>query len=66
MSQAEQKEPAGIPLRVDWHIPEDVQSRYANNVLVQAGQYELPSLSLRRSYQFFLVSQRKIEGNLKN
>jgi hypothetical protein len=41
MSQAEQKEPAGIPLRIDWHIPEGTQSRYANNVLVQAGQFEI-------------------------
>lgn len=40
MSQAEEKG-AGIPLRIEWHIPEDAQSRYANNVLVQAGQYEI-------------------------
>jgi len=36
MSEAEQKEPEGIALHVDWHIPEGAQSRYANNVLVQA------------------------------
>ena len=41
MSEAEQKEPEGIALHVDWHIPEGAQSRYANNVLVQADQYEI-------------------------
>ncbi len=41
MSEAEQKEPEGIALHIDWHIPEGAQSRYANNVLVQAGQYEI-------------------------
>jgi Protein of unknown function (DUF3467) len=41
MSEAEQKEPEGIALRVDWHIPDGTQSLYANNVLVQAGQYEI-------------------------
>jgi hypothetical protein len=41
MSKAEQKEPEEITLRIDWHIPEGAQSRYSNNVLVQAGQYEI-------------------------
>ena len=41
MSQAEQEKPVGITLRVDWHIPEGAQSQYSNNVLVQAGQYEI-------------------------
>lgn len=29
-----------VSLRVAWHIPEDMPSRYANNVLIQAGEYE--------------------------
>lgn len=29
-----------VTLRVDWHFPENVQSRYANNMLVQSGQFE--------------------------
>lgn len=41
MSQAEQEKSEGISLRVDWRIPEGTQSQYANNVLVQAGQYEI-------------------------
>ena len=41
MSEAERKEPEGIALHVDWHIPEGAQSQYSNNVLVQAGQYEI-------------------------
>ncbi|SRR6266446_5688319 len=39
MSEAEQ-EPVDITLPVEWHFSEHVQSRYANNVLVQNGQYE--------------------------
>ena len=41
MNQAEYEEPTGISLRIDWHIPEGTPSSYANNVLVQAGQYEI-------------------------
>jgi Protein of unknown function (DUF3467) len=43
MSEETEQEPqqsGGIVLPVDWHFPEDVQSRYANNVLVQNSQYE--------------------------
>ena len=40
MSEAEQDEQHGIILPVDWHFPEGIQSRYANNTLVQAGQFE--------------------------
>src|SRR5436190_1937078 len=41
MSEIEsgQKQPVGVPLRIDWHFPEDMQSRYADNLLVQTGQY---------------------------
>lgn len=38
MNQEEQK---GVSLSIDWHIPEGMQSKYANNVLVQTGQYEV-------------------------
>ena len=36
-----QEESGGISLPLDWHTREDIQSQYANNVLVQAGQYEI-------------------------
>lgn len=35
------EEPRGIPLPIDWHVPEGTKSRYANNVLVQVGQFEV-------------------------
>src|ERR1700726_2569692 len=38
--EKEQQEADKITLSVDWHYPEGLQSRYANNVLVQAGQLE--------------------------
>lgn len=43
MSEAEQEQQnsLGVALTIDWHYPENVQSRYVNNVLVQSGQFEL-------------------------
>jgi hypothetical protein len=40
-TEQEQQESEEITLSIDWHFPEGLQSRYANNVLVQAGRYEL-------------------------
>ncbi len=43
MSEAEQDEQQGsfeVSLPIDWHYPENLLSRYANNVLVQNGKYE--------------------------
>lgn len=40
MSEEEQEEQHEITLDVDWHFPESLQSRYANNTLVQAGRVE--------------------------
>lgn len=39
MSGVEQDQQLNIP--IDWHVPETIQSRYASNVFVQAGQYEI-------------------------
>jgi len=42
MSEAEQDEQQGsfeVSLPIDWHYPENLLSRYANNVLVQNGKY---------------------------
>jgi hypothetical protein len=41
MGKAEEEKKAGVSLRIDWQIPEGAKSHYANNVLVQAGQYEI-------------------------
>ena len=40
MNEAEQEEKHEITLSVDWHIPESIHGQYANNILVQAGQFE--------------------------
>src|SRR5690348_3816812 len=40
MSGAEQEEKHEITLSVDLHIPDNIQSRYTNNILVQFGQFE--------------------------
>lgn len=39
-TEPEQRESEGITLSVDWHFPEGLQSRYANNMLVQTGEHE--------------------------
>jgi hypothetical protein len=40
-TEPQQEQPAGVALRIDWHFPEGMQSRYADNVLVQAAQYNI-------------------------
>lgn len=40
MSEIEQEEQkTTLPIR--WHVPDNLQSRYANNVLVQSSQYDI-------------------------
>lgn len=39
-AERDQQESEEVALSIDWHVPEGLQSRYANNVLVQAGPYE--------------------------
>jgi hypothetical protein len=41
MSEEEQKrDSVGLTLPVDWHISENIQSRYATNIVVQPIQHE--------------------------
>jgi hypothetical protein len=41
MAEREQEEQSNqISLRVDWDVPDDMVSRYVNNVFVQQGEYE--------------------------
>ena len=41
MSNIDQERQQGITLPIKWNIPDSIQSRYANNVLVQSGPYEI-------------------------
>src|SRR2546421_6744936 len=41
MSDMNQEGQQGITLPIKWNIPNDIQSHYANNVLVQSGPYEI-------------------------
>ena len=36
-----QPEDHNMSLPIDWHVSENIQSRYASNVFVQAGEHEL-------------------------
>ena len=41
MDEKEQEERSNqIRLPVNWHVPDDMPSRYVNNVFVQQGEYE--------------------------
>jgi hypothetical protein len=35
-----EQEPTMIALPIEWHVPEDIVSRYANNIVVQYSQHE--------------------------
>lgn len=41
MSEVEQEQSHEITLPIEWHVPENLQGHYANNVLVQPGQFEI-------------------------
>lgn len=41
MSNTEQERPQEIQLPVEWHVPDSVQNRYVNNVVVQPGKNEI-------------------------
>src|SRR3989442_15647267 len=42
MSGTEQEQPLSqtTSLPIEWHIPDNLQSRYANNILVQSSEHE--------------------------
>jgi hypothetical protein len=41
MSDTEQEQRQKVILPVEWHVPEGLQNRYVNNIIVQPGQYEI-------------------------
>jgi hypothetical protein len=41
MSEVEREQPQEVMLPIEWHVPESLQGHYANNVLVQPGQFEI-------------------------
>ena len=41
MSEIEQQPTDGVNVSIDWQIPDNIQSKYASNVYVQAGEYEI-------------------------
>lgn len=43
MDEAEQEQhvPEFTSLPIEWHIPDSIQSQYANNILVQSSPYEI-------------------------
>jgi hypothetical protein len=41
MSDEERQQPEGVNVPVSLHVPEDLQSHYSHNVIVQPGQREL-------------------------
>jgi len=63
--EIEQEQTKIVSLPVDWHFPEGLQSRYANNVLVQAGQYEFVISFFEIQPPLLLGSPEENEAKLK-
>lgn len=40
-TEQEREDPTFTTLSIEWHIPDNAQSRYANNVLVQSTPHEV-------------------------
>ena len=41
MSEVERDHPQEIKLPIEWHVPDSIQNRYMDNLIVQPGRYEL-------------------------
>lgn len=43
MSEVEQEDQSsqGVPLPVEWHVPETIHNQYLHNVIIQPGQHEI-------------------------
>jgi Protein of unknown function (DUF3467) len=63
--EPEQRESEGITLSVDWHFPEGLQSRYANNMLVQTGQQEFVISFFEMQLPTLLGSPEENQAKLK-
>ena len=64
-TEQEQQQSDEITLSVDWHFPEGLQSRYANNVLVQIGQYEFVISFFEMQLPALLGSPQENKAKLK-
>jgi hypothetical protein len=40
VGEQDAKERQGVVLPIEWYVPDNIQSRYATNMTIQAGQYE--------------------------
>lgn len=65
MSEAEQEQQNEITLQIDWHVPEGVQSRYANNTLVQAGPSEIVISFFEMQLPMLLGTPEENKGKLE-
>src|SRR5437763_229654 len=64
-TEQEQQQTDEIKLPVDWHAPEGLQSRYANNVLVQTGQFEFVISFFEMQLPLLLGSPKENRAKLK-
>ena len=55
-TEQDQQQSVQVSLPVDWYYPEGIQSRYANNMLAQAGAYEI-------TLSFFEVQPPPLTGS---
>jgi hypothetical protein len=62
MSEVEQEQSHQITLPIEWHVPENLQGHYANNVLVQPGQFEINLFFFESQIPHSLAHQRQAES----
>ena len=65
MSDMNQERQQGITLPIKWNIPDDIQSRYANNVLVQSGPYEIVISFFETQYPLLAGSPEENKAQLE-
>lgn len=56
---------AGVALPIDWHFPENLQSRYANHMLVQFDEHEFHVSFFEAAPPILIGSPEELDRRLK-
>jgi Protein of unknown function (DUF3467) len=59
--EREQQSEQNTDLPITWHIPNNLQSRYASNVIVQAGQHEIVIAFFEKQFPPLVASSQENE-----
>ena len=59
-------QPTQKAVSVNWQVPDDMVSRYVNNVFVQQGEYEFIVSSLKHGHRSLQVRLKRLMLSLHN